>query len=1382
MSGVTVSPVQHSDSNSVLLGSRIRGAAACASRGSAWFAAMVCMLSISLLSACNRQGDRDLPLNGSNLAKDDIPQFVDVTPPRLYLNSVVVTQDGKALVAVGVKGDIVRSTDGGLTWKDVKHVTTAHLTKVVVEPKGALVAVGQDGVIVRSQDDGTTWRVAVSPTDNSLLDLIVDHQGALVAVGESATVLLSGDGGETWTEGEVPDAWQELTSIVAEPNGALIAIGKDKIIARSTDHGAKWTARTNVANRDFSSMLVEPLDGALVAVGVLGTIMRSSDGGETWGVSISDLDASLKHVMASPQGVLIAVGQNGAIMRSTNGGKSWAVAISETDADLDRVIVEPQGAMIAVGSEGTIMRSTDQGLTWQRAHHGDADGHLRDVIVEPAGALVAVGYGTILRSEDGGQTWRDVARDIAEDLWSVIAEPGGALIATGRAGFVFRSTNEGVTWNSVARQRSIPGTGTPAPIDHVAIGPTGILLAVGSEGGILRSADGGITWTAVGGDTDWNLSHVASNSKGIAIAVGRYGLVLRSTDAGANWEKVEGGKVQPENFNSLPAFINGQKPTLTFVTFTPTDALIAVGDDGYIFRSSDLGTTWKRVTSGTDESLTGVMIETHGSLIAVGGNHTILRSTDDGYSWTKAAVVGSGTDDRGLNPALVESKGSLVAVNYAGHIIRSTDKGATWAVVHRSETRRNLFDLIAAPTGSLMAVGTRGSILHSVDSGATWASLPSHTDSNLHSATVGPKGALVVVGDGVILRAEQTKRAPAIRRITQNYSASGEPLLRITVDDPSNLCPNGSCLSLEARSSADHKHLKEYRQIPKSAIWEEHSNIIGATIDPTLLSATPGQTIYGRVRISLPGYLKVYPSSEGYLPIENRPTPFYTHPGFLTFLVSITICGLMYATILLRPLWLLGMTTRQTILDLAPRAGIPGISDVIVSLFRTLLLPLLVRHPRVLNAWVRKHRDALRSGFENAVKSAAGRTAPYSTLPTDGPDGKRIDPSPDSLARFLKSDRCYLQIVGPGGAGKTRLAVEIGRWIFSDELTNHPASALLVDEEFNDLFVVVQEKLMTLLPDDMPPPAFIQALLSRGRLCVIVDRISERQQTTRDAMSRLYRRMSPKTLIGTTRSPLAVDGVVPTELWPRPLDPATLLSFLGDQLKNSKASDLFPGLRDQSALVQRLAQQITVDGRELRITPLLVRIFVAQAIEHGQKKGIGGIDDLPTNVPEAYFAYVEQLDATKRALEPDNIDGANLIRRAAAVIAFAELGEDFRPKAVPSSVIDLAIQADARLASSTFNFVRRMEGNGLLVRRQAGAEESIEYILDPLAECLAAFEHAKRCGSDTQLWLSLITRITARGRESRGFMLALRMNHAAYAQMLGFPPVCFPQADGDATP
>src|SRR5262249_24932557 len=146
------------------------------------------------------------------------------------------------------------------------------------------------------------------------------------------------------------------------------------------------------------------------------------------------------------------------------------------------------------------------------------------------------------------------------------------------------------------------------------------------------------------------------------------------------------------------------------------------------------------------------------------------------------------------------------------------------------------------------------------------------------------------------------------------------------------------------------------------------------------------------------------------------------------------------------------------------------LGEMVGGVARGLLLPLLARHPRVLDAWVKKNSVALQNEFELTAQTSSDRGSPYTALPINGPLGEVVVPSPDSLRRHFQADRSFTQIIGQGGAGKTKLAIQIGRWLSAGELTSHPAGALFIDEEFTDLFTVAQAKLQAALIDTALPP------------------------------------------------------------------------------------------------------------------------------------------------------------------------------------------------------------------------------------------------------------------------------------------------------------------------
>ncbi len=66
--------------------------------------------------------------------------------------------------AVGNDGTILRTTDGGTTWKQQTSGTTEDLYDVSFTDSDNGTAVGSDGTILRTTDGGTTWTRQTSGT------------------------------------------------------------------------------------------------------------------------------------------------------------------------------------------------------------------------------------------------------------------------------------------------------------------------------------------------------------------------------------------------------------------------------------------------------------------------------------------------------------------------------------------------------------------------------------------------------------------------------------------------------------------------------------------------------------------------------------------------------------------------------------------------------------------------------------------------------------------------------------------------------------------------------------------------------------------------------------------------------------------------------------------------------------------------------------------------------------------------------------------------------------------------------------------------------------------------------------------------------------------
>src|SRR5262245_25424571 len=90
---------------------------------SPWILRIALVFSLLILQACIDQAGRQLWSDSAKPTNHAIPQFFRVGPLPAF-GSLTAMRDGEALIAVGSKGAIVRSTDGGANWSAVVNSGT----------------------------------------------------------------------------------------------------------------------------------------------------------------------------------------------------------------------------------------------------------------------------------------------------------------------------------------------------------------------------------------------------------------------------------------------------------------------------------------------------------------------------------------------------------------------------------------------------------------------------------------------------------------------------------------------------------------------------------------------------------------------------------------------------------------------------------------------------------------------------------------------------------------------------------------------------------------------------------------------------------------------------------------------------------------------------------------------------------------------------------------------------------------------------------------------------------------------------------------------------------------------------------------------------------
>lgn len=257
---------------------------------------------------------------------------------------------------------------------------------------------------------------------------------------------------------------------------------------------------------------------------------------------------------------------------------------------------------------------------------------------------VAVGErGHILRSANGAE-WTQVevpVRAMLTGLSFLTPETGWAV---GYDATILRTTDAGATWEI----QNFDPEGQPffdilfLDADHG--------LAVGKRSQVMETRDGGATWELIENEVFDFMFHVNDIQRlfdDTLLLVGERGLLVRSEDRGETWEMLQSPYVG-SFFGALPlgesgAVVFGLRGNV-YVTADVTDldtedpetwdeyAAVTVSDPEKL---EEMG--WRRVDSGTEQSLFGGTLLDNGELLLVGVGGVAVRSADRVTRFTTVA-------------------------------------------------------------------------------------------------------------------------------------------------------------------------------------------------------------------------------------------------------------------------------------------------------------------------------------------------------------------------------------------------------------------------------------------------------------------------------------------------------------------------------------------------------------------------------------------------------------------------------------------------------------------------------------------------------------------------------------------------------------------------
>jgi photosystem II stability/assembly factor-like uncharacterized protein len=142
--------------------------------------------------------------------------------------------------------DIMKTTDGGLTWVELPNVPLfSDLNAVFFVNENVGWAVGNSGIILKTKDGGDHWILQAysEEPEKELSNLFFINEKTGWAIGEKGLIKLTRDGGNNWFEIEAPTCnWLNDIYFIDENNGWII--GENAVVLKTSNGGLTFVEST----------------------------------------------------------------------------------------------------------------------------------------------------------------------------------------------------------------------------------------------------------------------------------------------------------------------------------------------------------------------------------------------------------------------------------------------------------------------------------------------------------------------------------------------------------------------------------------------------------------------------------------------------------------------------------------------------------------------------------------------------------------------------------------------------------------------------------------------------------------------------------------------------------------------------------------------------------------------------------------------------------------------------------------------------------------------------------------------------------------------------------------------------------------------------------
>jgi len=600
-------------------------------------------------------------------------------------------------------GNLYLSVDKGASWSrfarpgNSAEMVLDHIVIDPADPRNIFVAAwnaqlpGSDGELYRSKDGGKRWEIVPDLHGKSLRALsIAASDPKILVVGALDGIYRSRNGGHDW-ERISPENHAEIKnveSVAIDPvNPDVIYAGTWHLPWKTEDGGKTWhnIKKGVIDDSDVFSIVIDPSQPANLFISACSGIYRSESAGEMFrkiqGIPYSARRTRMLQMDPTDHNVVYA-GTTEGLWKTTDAGATWK-RMTGSNIIINDVLIDPRrpSRVLLATDRGGVLASDDGGVTFAASNRGFTHRQAAALLVDRndssalyAGVLNDKEFGGVFVSRDSGQTWKQTSDGLdGRDVFVLRQAADGSLIAGTDHG-IFALRPNSARWmprNVLAGKPEIATTkkGRAAAANEITARVSVLEIAgprwfAATSNALLVSSDSGESWRQE--SMPGIFVPVSISVAGKVTAIAGRNMVAVSVSGGESW--LPSKQLDPEfEINSVGVDNSG-------------DIWLAARTG--LFRSTDAGDSWKRVSSLRLANIQTVQFDedNHRILVTSGSSTNVFESSDNGKTWS---AISTGWRLRNLRLA----RGRLVATTAFDGVVIQPEITAGIAAVSGSGTR-----------------------------------------------------------------------------------------------------------------------------------------------------------------------------------------------------------------------------------------------------------------------------------------------------------------------------------------------------------------------------------------------------------------------------------------------------------------------------------------------------------------------------------------------------------------------------------------------------------------------------------------------------------------------------------------------------------------------